>query len=186
VIMRPVTNALVVILMLLTIADGCLFLYIRGAHTNASENVAFLHRIADASEPIKPPTGIDLHQAIVKTERTDLSGWAIRYASVSCPYCRKDNVQWELLGTKLKAAGYQLVVMVPALKDAYLEGAVVPTGTLQEVFVELGWIRHFRLSATPTLLLFDRKAGLIWGHEGTLSADDVASAVRTVDVWKAK
>jgi len=93
-------------------------------------------------------------------------------------------MQWHPLSTTLQQLGYQVIILVPAAKDEYPKGAETPVGAPQESYVNLEWIRKFRLTKTPTLLIFNPRQELIWAHQGVLSSNDSISAIKTVKSWK--
>jgi hypothetical protein len=109
-----------------------------------------------------------------------VTGLAIRYASSRCPYCRGDK-EWHDLAARLRKRGLFVILLLPAARDEFKREAVVPDGAPQEAYVSIGWIKRYRLTATPTLLLFDEGRRLIWHREGQLRIADTHAALQAVD-----
>jgi hypothetical protein len=103
-------------------------------------------------------------------------GWAVRYASQTCEYCRADEPQWSRLKSRLLENGYRIYVIPPNAQGAYPEGASAIFGTTQIPYVSVGWIKQYRLVGTPTTLLFNGSGKMIWAHLGEISRFDQESA----------
>jgi len=103
---------------------------------------------------------------------------AVRYEDASCGFCEQDDQHgWAALAASLQAARctFRLVLAEPANgKMRHATPAAVPQLTL----VQMGWLAQFRLTVTPTTLLFDRDGQLLWAHEGALGSVNIASAER--------
>ena len=108
------------------------------------------------------------------------AGLAVRYASKNCPFSIRD-VGWEALGPTLLTRGLQIAVLTPLAELGFSKTALVPTGALQAAFINADWVNQYRLTLTPTLLVFDAEGNLIWHREGTLTQADVRAAIRAVD-----
>jgi hypothetical protein len=57
---------------------------------------------------------------------------------------------------------------------------VIPKGSPQAVFVPMSWIKKFRLTFTPTFVVFGPSGRLLWTHQGTLAPDDMEAALEAV------
>ncbi len=178
-ISRWMDRVLLVILGMLIVIDGCLFIYVRANYPTDDPRV--LYRFANESGPVAPPAGFTSKGVRASVETANATGWAIRYAALHCGYCRKDEPLWNPLKTDLQRLGYSVIVIVPHAEDEFPTSSLL--GASQEVYVDMEWIRHFRLESTPTLLIFDAKRGLIWSHEGTLNPADPARAITTINYW---
>src|SRR5690348_13550984 len=108
-----------------------------------------------------------------------IHGWAVRYASRTCPYCSRDT-QWKELAPLLEAHGYPIVVLLPQVGDAISDKDMVPSDASQIALVDMNWIKRFRLSVTPSLLIFSRDGRLIWSRQGMLLPDDPESVMREI------
>lgn len=123
-------------------------------------------------------TGFDRTGA--KVDLQGRSGLAIWYGSSACPFCRKDG-RWSTLAERLRLKGVQVVIVLPNAREAFNDDEVVPRGAPQMAFVNVEWQRQYRLTATPTLLIFDANGGFVWHREGQLSSADVRAAMDAVD-----
>jgi hypothetical protein len=85
-----------------------------------------------------------------------------------------------VLAQELKDMGIEPIVLLPNPQDEFLKRHLVPEGIPQEAFVDVEWIKHFSLSITPTLLIFDNHQRLIWQRQGMLDSADTSSAVKAV------
>ena len=108
-------------------------------------------------------------------------GVAIRYAWPGCPYCRADEQRWNTLKSQLVAKGYRIYVIPPAADDAYPIGSPEIADSTQITYVNVGWIKKYRLSATPTTLLLNCRTKIIWTHAGAMTEADQKSALQAVD-----
>jgi hypothetical protein len=163
----------VVGLMVLTMAaDASLWLYVK---TDKPENNPFLFRYGVKPEFTPPPDGFAADGEKAAAPKSP-SGWVVRYSAQSCKYCRKDENLWNPLQSELQRMGYQVFVVVPSARDEFSHQDASVLGTQQLTYVNMGWIKQFRLSETPTVLIFNND-GLIWSHQGTLGASDPASAL---------
>ena len=80
--------------------------------------------------------------------------------------------------------GYRVIVVVPTARDEYPNNTETPIGAQQESYINMEWIKQFRLTMTPTLLIFDPHQGLIWSHQGMLEPSDQTAAIRAIKFWK--
>lgn len=174
-ILRCITLALGVAISI----DGGLYLYARASIDRIARHTDLMYRSPGEREIVPPPDGYTSSASMVSIP-TAGSGWAIRYASKDCQFCRADEPQWKLLSTELQRRGYRVIVVVPDAKEEYSPDAPSLAGAQQEAYVNIAWIKQFRLSVTPTLLLFAPNQTLIWAHEGALGAADRDSALRAV------
>jgi thioredoxin-related protein len=84
------------------------------------------------------------------------------------------------LAEELKKMGYQIIIVVPAPENEYSNNSQIPQGAPQESYVDMEWVKQFRLTVTPTLLVFDHAKGLIWSHEGVLDNGDPSAVIRKI------
>lgn len=105
-------------------------------------------------------------------------GWAIRYISSKCGYCEADT-HGKRLAVELERSGRSVITLVPrAGEEVVVTDAVVRPESAQVAFVPMEWAKRFRLTGTPTFLIFGSTGRLIWHHEGTLAPADVEAALR--------
>jgi hypothetical protein len=104
----------------------------------------------------------------------------VRYAAKGCPYSHSDEV-WTSFAEEMRSRGAKVAVLLSAAKQAFDGETLVPSGIPQAAFVSLEWMSRFRLSSTPTVLLFDAGGALVWAEEGTLRSDSIERAVRALE-----
>jgi hypothetical protein len=108
-------------------------------------------------------------------------GVVIRYASNACPHCRNDEPRWLELAKQLRAKHCIVLTLPTASQDAYPSTSPALAGGNQLTYVDTSWVRPLKLRGTPTVIIFSRNRGPIWGHEGELNEDDVRSALQAAD-----
>lgn len=106
-------------------------------------------------------------------------GFAIWYASRTCPYCKRDY-QWDKLASQLQIDGVPIAILLPAAGFGFSYLETRPLGADQVAFVDAAWLKRYPLSVTPTLLIFDRKGQLIWYKWGVLTEEDRRNALAAV------
>jgi hypothetical protein len=176
-IWRIVERNIAILLTAMIILDLALFVRVSLAERRL-QSVATVVRPGAGTEMIPPPSGFRSDGT-----RIDLSmarkGWAVRYAGESCPFCAKDT-QWNVLANRLQDMGIEPIVLLPSPQDEFRKTHLVPEGIPQEAYVDMEWVKHFRLTMTPTLLLFDNHQRLIWQRQGMLDPSDTSAAIKAV------
>jgi thioredoxin-related protein len=107
------------------------------------------------------------------------SGWVVRYTSRGCIYCNLD-FEWERLTPLLEHLNYRTILLLPRETDQYDEDWIIPETAQQMAFVRMDWIKQFRFSATPTLVIYDKNGRVLWHRIGMLNEDDYQSAEKAV------
>ena len=166
------------LLAMLTVADAALFVYVTVTrHSLALSPAVFLRNPAD-SLPSAPPRGYSAQGIEAASPSPAGQGWAVRYTTPACPASHADEKQWGSLKAQLLSRGYRIYTIPP---NTDLPAHARPsTDETQLMFVDVGWMRRYRLPGTPTLLLFNGRGQLIWTHAGTISHDDAKSALSAV------
>jgi hypothetical protein len=201
---RSINGGVILLLGVMIAADGAMILRVRAAAAHGVHEEDFLcrpgakaaavygvhhadplDRFARKLEPIPPPDGFTAKGVRVGIVPGRRAGWAVRYAANRCVYCRRDNTTWNRLAAELQRLGYQVIDVVPSAKDHYPNDAA-PRGAPQEAYVSVKWIRRFRLTVTPTLLIFGPDQRLIWSRQGMLYPADPKSAVRVIEETAAR
>jgi len=167
----------------LAIMDGVLYSRVRAGIDRFAQSSESIYRLREEHSAISPPDGFTVTGAREIPKWLPPSGWAVRYASNNCGYCKQDEARWTRMATELRRLNFQIVTVVPESRDAYPANAEALKQTDQIVFVDIGWLKNFRLDKTPTLLIFDPRHGLIWSHRGVLETEDQGSAMRTIKKW---
>ena len=103
----------------------------------------------------------------------------IRYASRTCGYCARDTV-WPRLAEAMRLKGVSVAVLLPRAAEGFDPAALVPAQVPQVAFVSMEWMKRYRLTVTPTAMLFNRAGKLVWAQHGMLRPDSIASALRVL------
>jgi len=103
-------------------------------------------------------------------------GLIVRYASQDCGYCERD-VEWSHLASGAARYGFRVVFLLPSAVHAFSPDRLVPRGVRQIALVSMDWMRRFRITITPTLLVFGPDGGLLWQRQGVLSSEDTRAAL---------
>ena len=176
-----IDRGVTIVLGLMIALDGVLFIYVKAAVERVSRDVTPYYRAAGEQGMVQPPEGFTSSGDKVELAGQRQLGWAVRYAAKNCQYCRKDDSLWIPLGRQLMQLGYQVIVIAPSTQDEYPDNTQPPPGALQESLVNMDWAKQFRLTVTPTLLIFDRTQGLIWAHTGMLQPADPQSVIKEIE-----
>jgi hypothetical protein len=184
--MRPrwVDFSLIALIGLMTIGDGALYLHLRNSFERTAQNPELLYRYGVGRVPTPAPDGYTSKGARIGVATQAKSGWVVRYAAKGCEFCRADELRWGPLSARLQELGYKIVVVVPTSKDEYPNNTQTPVGAAQEVYVNMEWIKAFKLTKTPTLMIFNSDQRLMWSHQGELEQSDSASAIHAVESWR--
>jgi hypothetical protein len=186
-IARWIERCVLALLAIAIATDGTLIIRARAASRAAELATAdSLRRPGSEDGPAPAPYGYTTAGEALDIIHPDgQTGWAIRYAAKGCEYCRSD-FRWGPLASQLENLNYQVVVLLPSAKDAFSEDTLVPQGALQEAYPSMDWIKRFRLTVTPTLLIFGPDRQLIWHRQGMLSPTDSQSVLRAIEAAGAK
>jgi len=107
------------------------------------------------------------------------SGWVVRYAGRGCIYCKLD-FEWERLATRLEQLNYRTILLLPNDADKFDEDGIIPWNAQQMAYVSMDWVKQFRFSGTPTVVIFNDSGRVLWHGKGMLSEADYISAEKAV------
>jgi len=108
------------------------------------------------------------------------SGWVVRYVSNGCIYCKMD-FEWEKLLNLLDRYNYRTIFLLPREVDQFDENQI-PSKSIQQIaFVKIDWIKQFRFTSTPTVIIFDNNGSVIWHRNGMLNGADYESAKKAIN-----
>jgi hypothetical protein len=107
------------------------------------------------------------------------SGWVVRYASKRCVYCLQDS-EWERLALQLERLNYRTIVLLPKEADQFDEGEIIHQTVRQMAFVNMDWIKQFRFTMTPTVVVFDNNGRVLWHRTGMLQEADYKLAEKAI------
>ena len=107
------------------------------------------------------------------------SGWVVRYASKGCAYCAQDT-EWDRLVPLLDRHNYRTLLFLPKESDQFDEDGMLSRDLRQMAFVKMDWIKQFRFTGTPTVVVFDKTGRVLWGRVGKLNEADYDSVERVI------
>jgi hypothetical protein len=172
-----VANTVYTLLVGVTVADVSLFSYMTAlTHRNATDSTPFVRDVPDSAAGIRPRGYSDAGIEVAASSMSD-KGWAVRYTSPGCKFCRADEPKWSALKSELVASGYQVYDLLPSSSKRPTVGH---NDEMPIAFIDVGWMKQYRLTGTPTTLIFNRHGKIIWAHAGTMSDEDQKSALRTL------
>jgi len=102
------------------------------------------------------------------------SGWVVRYANQGCIYCKLD-FEWEHLANYLEKLNYRTIIILPGKTNKFDEDQIVPETAQQMAFVKMDWIKQFRLTGTPEIIIFDNNGRVLWHYEGIMKERNAKS-----------
>lgn len=106
--------------------------------------------------------------------------WLIRYASELCEYCKRDAKEYVQFEERAALAGCQSILIAP-------EPTVFPQGPsgrgdrINLALTTFDFAAAMPLRGTPTTLVLDRDAQVIWSKLGPVSPADIATATATLE-----
>jgi hypothetical protein len=100
----------------------------------------------------------------------------VRYVSAGCSYCRLETATWNQLAARATGAGCALLGVVPDAVSLMRPGAYGAGAKTQMVFANMEWVSAFPPVRTPTTMIFDSHARLVWQHVGQLTERQVTEA----------
>jgi len=103
------------------------------------------------------------------------SGWVVRYASSGCIFCKLDY-EWEYLASQLERLNYRTIILLPNLESQLDDVSIIPKNAQQMAFVKMDWIKQFRFTGTPTVIIFDSNGRVLWHLNGMLKESDYRAA----------
>ena len=179
-----VANAVYVLLAGVTVADVTLFSWLTVlAHRAATDPAPFVREKTDWAASIRPH-GFSAAGTEVSVSSSSDKGWAVRYATAGCRFCRADQPKWSALKTELVARGFHIYDIPPYLLNLPSGESAGQKDETAIAFIDIGWMKQYRLTGTPTTLIFDRHGKIIWAHAGTMDEQDQKSALLTISLNK--
>ena len=173
------TCTIYMVLAAIVVADVFLLAYAIVARHSANMSQLYFRNPLQARASA-PFDGYSAAGAKITFDSAPTRGWAVRYASQACPHCRADEQQWNELKSQLLEKGYRIYVIPPSAQDAYPNDASSISGATQLPYVNVEWIKQYRLTGTPTTLLFSGSGKMFWSHLGEISKSDRVSALIAV------
>lgn len=183
---RWVEQSVAALLGVLIVTDTALMMCVRSlsGESQAAASAAF-RRPGSGDGPTPRPDGFTTSGGSLNRVLNSRAGLVVRYAARTCGYCTRDT-QWSRLAPQLVRSGYQVLVLLPTAGEAYAGNNVIPSGAPQAAFISMEWLKRFRLTMTPSLLIFSRTGQLIWSRQGMLSPGDPEAAMRAIEGAKSR
>lgn len=168
-----IERGVLALLCMMTAANAALMAYGRARKSVDGRTVISIERSVEPAGARQLLEGLSANGQTVTVNGSPV--WAVRYLSNKCGYCESDE-HGKRLAEQLRRSGIKVITLVPRAGE---EIADEPRAE-QVTFVPMEWMRRFRLSVTPTFLVFDAGGSLLWQHEGKLAAGDAADALDIV------
>lgn len=130
---------------------------------------------------IKPVTGIDsLGNYVTESSVSAYPCHVVRYTSIRCPSCRRDEPSWNHFDTVLRNRGCDSTILFPAAADALKDIAPLPSRRLLPV-VPASVAQQTNLLATPSTIVFDHNWKVVWSALGMLQPGDPEKALSSLE-----
>jgi hypothetical protein len=165
---------------LLIVVTATLFIKATIANGEVASTSDSKYHFPNLSSGGSSPVGYDAEGMPARLDLHQHSGWAVRFASPHCHYSQQDEPTWRRLSSELNRRGVPIYIIVPTQTDAYPKDYTSTIGAVQLSYVDMEWLRRFRLTGTPTVLLFNREGGLVWSHRGLLHEKDASVALGSI------
>jgi len=137
----------------------------------------FAEGVARPSGTSAPITGITVGGNTVSDSPAPCH--VIRYTSIYCPWCRRDQLSWDSFDQALQSSGCDSTSLGPSGSDLPRKADSLPNRRFL-VAVPAMFAQKIDLTATPTTVVLDREWNIVWSHVGLLSANDAGEAVATL------
>jgi hypothetical protein len=105
---------------------------------------------------------------------------AIRYTSIQCPWCVKDQGRWEAFDAALRSYGCDSITLVPTSADLP-RNSPASANQVSIIAVPADVAGRLDLLATPTTLVTDRQWRVVWAKAGTLGRGDQEKALSSLE-----
>jgi hypothetical protein len=130
---------------------------------------------------IRPVTGIDsLGNDVTESTVSAYSCHVVRYTSIRCPSCRRDEPSWQHFDTILRNRGCDSTILFPAAADAIKDTVPLPGRRLLPV-VPASVAQQTNLLATPSTIVFDHNWKVVWSTLGMLQPGDPEKALSALE-----
>lgn len=130
---------------------------------------------------IKPVTGIDsLGNYVTESAVSAYPCHVVRYTSIRCPSCRRDEPSWNNFDTILRNRGCDSTILFPAATDAIKDIIPLPNRRLLPV-VPASVAQQTNLLATPSTIVFDHNWKVVWSTLGMLQPGDTERALSSLE-----
>lgn len=130
---------------------------------------------------IKPVTGVDsLGNYVTEGTVSAYSCHVVRYTSIRCPSCRRDEPSWDHFDTVLRNHGCDSTILAPSATDVPRNVTPLPSRRLLPV-VPASVAQQTDLLATPSTIVFDHDWKVVWSELGMLQPGDPEKALSSLE-----
>lgn len=130
--------------------------------------------VSQPSGTIVPATGVTTNGQVV-LQNPARPCHIVRYTSIHCAYCRRDQPLWERLEATLTKKACDSISLGPLGSDMPKDAAIASDHQIL-VAVPAAFARKIDLFATPTTVVLDRNWNVIWSRVGVLDPNDIEEA----------
>ncbi|MBZ5508840.1 MAG: hypothetical protein LAO78_25550 [Acidobacteriia bacterium] len=139
----------------------------------------FGHKFASGGLPqlsgtMAPVAGVSTNGQIV-AENSTRPCHIIRYTSIHCAYCRRDQPTWDRFDAALTKNGCDSTSLGPSGSDMP-QNAATESARQFLVAVPASFAKRIDLFATPTTVVLDRNWNIVWSRVGMLDTSDIKEA----------
>jgi hypothetical protein len=135
------------------------------------------------NQPVRPGTmvgpiaGITSSGAIITEDSMNAYPChVIRYTSIHCPWCRRDEPTWTRFDETLRSHGCDTTILGPSGGDLSPNATLTPNQR-SVVAVPAFVAQNIDLAVTPTTIVLDKNWKIVWSNRGILKAEDVEKAL---------
>lgn len=144
-----------------------------------------VHKITDRTalhpgKVIRPVTGLDEQRfPEAGSGATITSCHVVRYTSIHCPWCRKDQHSWGNFEQGMLSHGCDSFILAPSASDLPRDTVAVPGRRLLPL-VPAYVAQDLNLVATPTTIVLDHSWKVTWSGIGVLQPGDLERALSSL------
>ena len=130
---------------------------------------------------IQPVTGFDsLGNYVTASAVSAYPCHVVRYTSIHCASCRRDEPSWNHFDTILRNHGCDSTILVPAATDVPKNVTPLPSRRLLPV-VPASVAQQTDLLATPSTIVFNHDWRVVWSTLGMLQPGDTERALSSLE-----
>lgn len=113
---------------------------------------------------------------VAKNSTDAYSCHVIRYTSIHCPWCRRDEPTWARFDETLRSHGCDSTILGPSAGDLPPNATLTPNER-SLVAVPAFVAQNIDLMVTPTTIVLDKNWKIVWSNLGILKPDDAEKAL---------
>lgn len=104
--------------------------------------------------------------------------YLVRLTSDDCPYCKADRELYAGLARAASVSKCSHILLSP--RAGQISGAGIDKGISVLQYVDMKFGKAILPFATPETLILDSQGAVTWDHEGVISRQDLAEALRAL------